>query len=148
MHTDHHDDERGSSLIEVVLATVLVVVFVGALLTFTTRQGSHRQTNQETSLALSAALDNIERVRTVSATVLPTLNGAGFDVPGVTGAAGGLTAVPGDPDGLPGQLEVVTDPANPPLGGAAIYRVAAVVTWKGVSGVRSLRLESLVTERK
>ena len=53
--------------------------------------------------------------------------------------------MPGDPDGLPGEFSVVEDPAST---GVKLYRVSATVVWRGVTGDRQIRLETLVGERK
>jgi len=128
------------------VATVLVVLFVGALLVISIRQGAHRRSNLETSLAMSAAFHNLEKLRSVPFATLLSLNGVGFDVPGIDGSpTGGLLALPGDPDGLPGMLTVVDDK---PSTGAKLYRIAATVVWKGVSTSRTLRFESLIAERR
>ncbi len=124
---------------------VLVVGFVGSLLAVSTQMGSHGRVNQETTLALSAALDTIERVRDVDFATLPALHGADFDVPGTNGNPGGLAAAPGDPDGLPGEITVAIDQQS---GGVKIYRVTVTVTWRGVAGRRRIALESLVGERR
>ena len=145
MTTHHNTREEGTSLIEVMFAAVLIVTFVGALLTVAVRQGVHRQVNAETSLAMTAALDNIERLRAVSFATLPTLDGEGFDVPGINGQPNGLHAVSGDPDNLPGELTVVVDQTN---GTAILYRVRATVLWQGVSKVRRIQVDTLIAERK
>ena len=145
MHKYTDSREAGSSLVEVMFAAVLIVTFVGALLTVAVRQGVHRQVNAETSLAMTAALDNLEKVRNIPLATLPTLNGSGFDVPGLNGQPKGLRALAGDPDSLPGELTVVVDQTS---GGATLYRVRATVLWRGVSRVRRLQIDTLIAERK
>jgi len=127
------------------MASLFGLIIMGAVLTMITRQSVHRQTNVESSLALSAAINNLEQIRAVPTTGLPALDGVGFDVPGLNGAPGGLPPVNGDVDGLPGKLTVALDQNT---GGVSIYRVDAVVTWDGVSGPRQVRMGCLIGERK
>jgi len=138
-------NQEGLSLIEVMLGAVVVMVFVGALLTLTTRQGLHRKLNQESSLATTAALDTLEEIRNQDFSTLPSLHGTGFDVIGVNGDPGGLTPQNGDSDGLPGEIRVSVDSSS---SGEVLYRVEAVVSWYGVSGNRTLKVDTLVSERK
>jgi hypothetical protein len=145
MNSQIDDREAGMSLVEVVFASVLVVTFLGALLTVAVRQGVHRQVNSETSLAMTAALDNLERIRSVPFATLPALNGSGFDVPGLNGEPGGLQPLPNDPDDLPGEITVLEDQIGP---GTKLYRVRATVLWQGASRVRRLQVDTLMAERK
>ena len=126
-------------------AAVFILVFLNALITVAVRQGVHRQTNLETSLAMTAALHNLEQIRSVPFAVMPTLDGAGFDVLSLNQEPGGLRAISGDDDGLPGQLSVKVDQS---ADGATIYLVTATVSWTGVSKNRELRFDTLIGERK
>ena len=137
--------EQGASLLEVMIATLVALVLLGAVLSVVIQQGRQRQANTESSLALSAALNNLEQLRSVPATTLITLNDTGFDVPGSNGAPGGLQPVPGDIDGLPGQFLVSVDQS---AAGVDLYRVVATVTWRGVTGRRRVTLQALMGERK
>lgn len=138
--------EDGLSLVEVMVAAVLVIVFVGSVLTLAVRQGAHRQVNLETMLATTAAIDAVERVRNEGFATLPSLDGSGFDVPSVNGSPAGLRALPGDPDGLPGRIAVTVEEQQ---GGTYfLYRVTATVDWRGVSGPRRVQVTTLVSERK
>ena len=139
-------DETGSSLVEVMFAAVVVIMFVGALLMVSVQQGHHRRVNLETSLAMNAALDNLERVRSVPIANLPALNGTGFAIPGINGSiSGGLPALPGDLDGLPGEFEVVLDQSS---AGVSLYRVTASVVWRGANHARRISVVTLIGERK
>jgi len=133
------------SLMEVMVGAVLVVVFLGAMLSLTVRQGSQRQLHHEMSLAIAAAIDNLEHVRSVPFITVPTLDGSGFDVPGSNGLAGGLKAQAGDADGLPGQLHVEIASSS---GAYKLYRVTATVSWSGVNGNRTISLRTLLEDRK
>ncbi len=133
------------SLVEVLVGAVILVAFFGALMALVVRVGTERQAHVENSLALAAALDNLERIRSLPQSGIAALDGADFDVLGANGGAGGLHAVPGDPDGLPGEIAVTIDQS---VAGATLYRVTAGVHWRGVTRDRELRLEALIGERK
>ena len=138
--------DDGLSLVEVMVAAVLVIVFVGSVLTLAVRQGAHRQVNVETMLATTAAIDAVERIRNESFATLLSLNGSDFDVLSVNGKPGGLRALPDDPDGLPGQIAVAIEEQK--SGTYFLYRVTATVDWRGVSGARRIQVSTLVSERK
>jgi hypothetical protein len=127
------------------ITAVIVVVLLVALLSATMNHTRQRRVNGERNLALVAALNTLERARTIPYSQLPSLDGTGFDVPGPNGQAGGLQPVPGDPDGLPGRLSVVLDLS---YGGAQVYRVTARVDWRGVQNRNQVELSSLIVERK
>lgn len=137
--------QKGSSLIELMIAAMVSLVLIGAVLSTVIQQGHQRQATNETALALSAALNNLEQLRTVDEATLPGLDGTDFDVPGSNGKPGGLTPQPGDPDGYPGELSVFVDQNK---AGVTLYRVVATVSWIGVSGKRQIRLQALMGERK
>jgi type II secretory pathway pseudopilin PulG len=138
--------QKGSSLIELMIAAMVSLVLIGAVLSTVIQQGHQRQATNETALALSAALNNLEYLRTVDEATLPTLDGKDFDIPASNGQPyGGLTPQPGDPDGYPGKLSVFVDQNK---AGVTLYRVVATVSWTGVSGKRQIRLQALMGERK
>ena len=139
------DRERGSSLIEIMIATMVAMVLIGALFSVVFQQGQQRRGTAEKSLALAAALSNLERARTLDQAGILALDGVGFDVPGVNGAPGGLQPVPGDPDGLPGSFAVLIEQQSGP---ATLYRVVTTIRWRGGLGRRVLRLQALVGERR
>lgn len=140
------NSQKGSSLIELMIAAMVSLVLVGAVLSTVIQQGHQRQATTETALALSAALNNLEQLRTVDEADLPGLDGTDFPVPAANGKpTGGLTPQPGDPDGYPGKLSVFVDQNS---GGVTLYRVVATVSWTGVNGKRQIRLQALLGERK
>ena len=145
MSENRQKGSKGSSLIELMIAASISLVLIGAVLSTVIQQGHLRQASAETSLALSAALNNLEQLRTVPEATLPTLDGTGFDVPGSNGGPGGLTPQPDDLDGLPGQLSVIVDQSK---AGVTLYRVVATISWIGVSGRRQILLQALMGERK
>lgn len=145
MPENRQDHERGSSLVELMIAAIVSLVLIGAVLSTVIQQGHQRQSTTETSLAVGAALNILEQLRTVDEATIPMLDGVGFDIPGSNGRPRGLTPQPGDTDGRPGQLSVFVDQDT---AGVRLYRVVATVAWTGVSGKRRIRLQALMGERK
>lgn len=142
----HTNGETGMTLVEAMLATTATFVLIVAVLTAVTQQSRMRQSITESTLATQAILNNLERARSLDADAVAGLDGVGFDVPGITGTSAGLAAIPGDADGLPGQISVVVDRSGAP--DQTLYRVAASVVWRGASGQRRLTLQTLIGERR
>lgn len=140
-----NDREAGTSLVELMFASLVVLIVVGAILSMAIRQSAQRGANVETSLALAAAVDALERSRALTEPELLALDGQGFDVLGQNGGAGGLSPQAKDADGLPGRFEVVVDQD---YGGHKLHRVTVSIHWRGVSGSRALQLSALVGNRK
>lgn len=132
---------------ELTIAIAAAVTIVSAVLTATVRHSNHRQSNQERELASLAALDTLERVRSVPFSALPGMDGTGFDVLDPNGNPGGLRPVDGDLDGLPGQLIVRPEPGGT-IGSETIYRVIAVVEWAGIRDRNRIEFGQLMVERK
>lgn len=137
--------EKGSILIELMIASGVALVVVGALISSTVRQTTLHSVNLETTLATNAVLDTFARLRAAPFASLPSFHNQGFDVPDQHGGPVGLRAVPGDPDGLPGRIEVYTGFS---AGSTILYRVAVSVTWQGTGGRRSDRITGYIGERK
>ena len=73
--------EDGTSLVEVMVSALIAVVLVGAILSVVISQASQRRSTTEQSLALGAALNSLEQLRTVPQAGLLALSGTAFDVP-------------------------------------------------------------------
>ncbi|MHC4898492.1 MAG: PilW family protein, partial [Planctomycetota bacterium] len=71
MDRDCQKHQQGSSLIELMVAAMISLVLVGAVLSTVIQQGHQRRATSESSLALSAALNNLEQLRTVPEATLP-----------------------------------------------------------------------------
>jgi hypothetical protein len=145
VHTENKRLEAGMSLVDLMIGAMVGIVLIGAVLSIVVHQGHLRQANTETSLAHSAALNNLELLRSLSEVDLPTMDGKGFDIPGSNGQPNGLHALPDDPDKLPGRLTVVVEKTS---GGATLFRAIASVSWRGVTGRRIYSLQTLIGERK
>lgn len=142
---DAQAGETGSSLVELTVAIAAAVTIACAVMTATVRHSTHRQANEERNLASLAALDTLERMRSVPFGSLASMHGTGFDVLGSNGAPGGLRPVEGDADGLPGRLIVQPERA---FGGETIWSVTAVVEWAGLRPSNRLDFRQLMVERK
>ena len=142
---DRTDRIGGFSLVELMLGVVMSVLVIGATLSMSLHVAKLRRVDQEINLALVACRNNLEELRSVPFSTLPTMNGVGFDVAGKNGAPGGLKAVPGDADGLPGQFTVTVDQTT---GAETIYLVKATVTWSGSSKRQRFELETMMRERQ
>lgn len=139
------DPEAGTSLVELMLAVSVVLVMLAGTLTGVAYHQRQRRITMERQLAMVACRNTLEQLRAVAIGTLPSLHGRGFDVPGTNGAPGGLRAVPGDPDGLAGEITV--QPADA-FGGTTIYYVSTRVVWAGVGPSNAIQLETLVGERR
>jgi hypothetical protein len=137
--------EQGSILMELMIASGVALVVIGALITTTVRQTSHRAVNLETTLVTNATLDVFARLRAAPFASLPSYHGTGFDIPDQHGAPAGLRPVPGDPDGLPGRIDVHVGFS---AGTTILYRVTVTVQWVGIGGSRTERVIGYIGERK
>ena len=64
---------------------------------------------------------------------------------GQNGQAHGLDALPGDPDGLPGEIHVVVSQTNAI---ATLYLVTTRVRWRGATRGGDFQMQCLMGERK
>jgi hypothetical protein len=64
--------ERGSTLVELVFATALALVVIGAVITALAHQGTHRRRNLDSALVINAIADVFARLRTVPFATLPS----------------------------------------------------------------------------
>lgn len=174
----------GFSLVEVSVAMCVVVVALSALVSSLIASSGMHRVSSETAIAQRAAVQLLERMqgapfdevyRAYNATAADD-GGLTVAAPGANFAAPGLDALPGDADGLCGQvqfpdvdvagvLQLREDVVDGDLGmprdldldglvdGAdhgsdyVLLPVRIVVRWRGVSGVRELELESVLCER-
>ena len=144
MTSNARHGEAGFTLLELLIGALCVVLALGAVISATLQISNVRKVDEDLNLAYIACMSNLEDLRSIPYTDLPAMNGIGFDVPGLNGSAGGLTPVPGDPDGLTGLFTVTVDKTG---GGATLYRVVAQVEWNGSAGRQEFRLESFMGER-
>ena len=123
--------EEGFTIIEVVLAlVVLAVVVLGYMASQNAAVALERDT-QDRELALNAAVRRLEALKTLSLGDLEALDGSGF-------AVAGLNPPAGDADGLPGLVRV--EMLSPVLA-----RVTVRVEWQGAGGTRSQEIGTLIS---
>lgn len=132
--------EAGFSMVELMIGTVLIVVGLVGIMSSTIRLHTLQRLDTEIGHAFRACRTNLEELRSVPIASLPGLDGTGFDVLGPDGVTVGLRPVPGDLDGLPGEIHVTLDQSAM---GRMLYRIRAVVTWHGASNRHSVELSSL-----
>lgn len=137
--------QAGTSLVELLLGTTIVITLLMAISQTMVSQSRVRRTSEERSLAMTACRNNLESLRQLTMTEVVALHDTGFDVPGTNGQPGALRPVPGDSDGLPGRFSVTVDQVS---AGERLYLVRLTVDWIGVSGRQSFQLHNLVTARK
>lgn len=111
----------GLTLLEVVCSITLLMLGISALARLTV--GLQRATSMslETELATQAARAMLERIQAESfAQAFRSFNATGADdpggantAPGANFAVAGLRAIPGDPDGQPGEVIFPSPPGQP-----------------------------------
>ena len=126
------------------LISTLLLLLGGAMLAVVSHS-QQRRVHSERTLAMTACRNTLERLRSVDAPTLETLNGTGFDVPGINGQARGLTVLPRDADGLPGSIEVVRHRTSAT---GDLYLVRTSVRWSGATRGGRFVLECLMGPRR
>lgn len=137
--------QAGTSLVELVIASTIVITLLLVISTSTATQSRLRKVAEERNLAMAAIRNKLEGLREVPTASLLGLNGVGFDVPGTNGEAGGLAPVAGDSDDQPGAIKVVVDAS---AGTETLYKVTLTVDWHGAAGNQSFAVTTLIAERK
>ena len=136
--------QRGTLLVELTIASLLVVTALGAIITIFLGTADLRQLDREIYLAFEAARKALEEVRTVDIANIMTLDGTGFEVKSDNGSNDALAPVPGDADGLPGSISVAVENTS---GSTTLYRVTTTVDWRGSSGDQNFSLQCFVGDR-
>jgi hypothetical protein len=132
--------DAGFSLVEIMIGTLLIAVGLLGIMESCTRLHDLQRLDTEIGMAYNACRSNLEQLHDVPLAELEALDGKGFVVPGADGATPGLRAVPGDPDGLPGEIHVsLVDTAA----GRSLYRIRAAVSWYGSSKQHAIELTTL-----
>jgi prepilin-type N-terminal cleavage/methylation domain-containing protein len=140
----HARRQGGMTLIELLVATVILTTGVLGLSVVSVTTGELRASGLEKAAALHAVERELSAVEaTPFANIVATHNGRGFSVslPGEAHAA--LRALPADADGLPGIISVTA-----PTGDAAhLLEINVRIIWQGRHGSqqlsRTFRLSSL-----
>lgn len=132
-------DEQGLSLVELMIATVVMVVGLVGIMNSCVRLHAMQRMDAEVGLAYRACLQNLEDLRALPLASLPAMNATGFDVPGPDATTPALAAQPGDRDGLPGAITVLQVASN---GGRLLYRITAAAAWRGAGGDSAVQLST------
>jgi prepilin-type N-terminal cleavage/methylation domain-containing protein len=130
-------DARGFTLVELAVATVILVVGVLTLAHVALTIRAMHRADDERAMAATALLDQLHAVETTPfGDVVATFDGHGFDVvlPGEVSPA--LRALAGDPDGRAG-LVTVTAP-DPPKDPTELLEVTVRLDWDGSYGAQHL----------
>jgi len=172
-------ERSGFSLVEIVFVMTILLVGMGMFVQTITSTSKLGPVNREAVLAMTAARSVVEQIRSeATAGVLARYNANAGDDPGGPGTAPGsgfavlgLTPVPGDPDGLAGEivlpttggqlLETFTDPLfgfprdvngdglRDALDHSGDYEVLPLlvrVRWTGQAGPRTLDIYTSIGE--
>ena len=134
--------QRGFTMIELVLAMVVLIVGVGGVYLMTCSMSRERQLGEERQRAFLACQRRLADLRDTTWAQVPGLDGSTFDVDTDGNGVNELraTAV----SGHPGTLRVVQFAAS---GAERIYRVTATASWIGVGGQQTFSLETLLSNR-
>lgn len=132
--------ERGFSLVELMIGTVLMAAGLAGIMTATIRLHELQRQDTELGHAFRSCRANLEELRAVPLSELPALDGTGFDVLMPDGRSAGLDPVEGDSDGLPGEIHVTLDQSTATR---ELYQIRVVVTWDMASRAQSVELQTL-----
>jgi hypothetical protein len=133
--------ESGMSLVELMMATVLTVIGLVAILSACVRLHSLQRLDRELACAARACRNVLDQLRTLPLAQVQGRDGSDFEVPGADGVTALLRPLPGDPDGLPGEVHVRQERT---AAGRSLYRVEAHVAWNGASGRQSVQFTTLI----
>jgi prepilin-type N-terminal cleavage/methylation domain-containing protein len=125
--------ERGFTLVELAVATVLLVVGILALAHVALTIQQMKRADDERAMAASVLLDQLRSIETTPfGDVVANFDGHAFDVvlPGETNVA--LRAVPGDTDGRVGLVSVIAP--TPPNDPTELLEATVRLDWDGAFG--------------
>jgi hypothetical protein len=136
----------GFTLVDVAVATVLLVVGLISLADVALTLRSMGRADAERAVAATALLEQTHAIETTPFVgLIAAHDGRGFDVRIDGEAAAALRAVPGDADGLPGSI-AVTAP-SPPNDPTRLLEATVTIDWQGSFGpqrmVRRVRISRL-----
>jgi len=137
--------QDGFSLIELLCGISVAIILICGAMVGVAQHQAQRRVHGEQILAMTACRNTMEMLRSVDITALPGYDNTGFDVLGQNGQAHGLDALPGDPDGLPGEIHVVVSQTN---ASATLYLVTTRVRWRGATRGGDFQMQCLMGERK
>ena len=131
--------EAAFSLVEVMAgAAVLLIAILSLAQVCVTAMQLRKTTDQKLAASNAVSIELTAVESTVFDDIIPSHDGRGFEVRGTRGNTEMLTPLPGDLDGMTGQIEVT------PVVDGSLLHVTARVQWQGVSGnqrlARSIRV--------
>jgi hypothetical protein len=132
--------ECGLSVVELMIATVLTVVGLGAIMTSCIRLHALQRVDTELGFAYQACRSHLEELRALPMSALAALDGTSFDVPGADGVTPLLQAEPGDVDRVPGEIHVRLE-RN--VLGRSLYRIEVAVRWQSGGRSQSVSFETM-----
>ena len=139
------ESQRGFSLVELICGVAITVMLVVGALTGVASHQTQRRMHGELILAMTACRNTLETLRAVDIEQLPSYNGRDFDVRGQNGQPHGLEPLPGDPDGMPGEISVIVDRTG---AGTTVYHVTARVRWLGATRGGNFAMSALMGDRR
>src|SRR5262249_55197842 len=137
--------QDGFSLIELLCGISVAVILICGAMVGVAQHQAQRRVHGEQILAMSACRNEMEYLRSLDITELPTWDDRGFDVPGQNGQAHGLDTLPGDLDGFPGHITVAVAQVT---ASATLYLVTTSVRWRGATRGGNFQMQCLMGERK
>jgi prepilin-type N-terminal cleavage/methylation domain-containing protein len=129
--------QRGFTLVEVSIASVLLVIGLLALAHVALTIRSMQRADEERALATGALLDELRSIETTRFSDLTaTFDGVGFDVTLPGAATPALRPLPGDPDGRVGLVTI--DAPDPPKDATELLEANVSLDWDGAFGPQHL----------
>lgn len=123
---------RGFTLLEVMIALVILTFAMMAVLSMVLQGTSDQQAAREQQTAREAAMARIEQIKSGAFTSVPSFNNQTFVVEGLSDQAQSDRKARGS---------VAIDSSNPRL-----YDILVTVSWKGRKGASSYSMRSLVAQ--
>ena len=134
--------EAGIVFLDLMVGAALLAVALMAAAQLVLDTNNLQQTVAIKRMVSDAVLDEVKRVEiTPFDNVVANHHGRGFAVAEVGGVA--LQALPGDPDGLPGSIQV--DPPPAPATADELLLVTVRVDWQDRSGAREMERTMLLS---
>ncbi|HET6202178.1 MAG TPA: hypothetical protein VFI25_05180 [Planctomycetota bacterium] len=144
---------RGFTLVEILIANGVLLVGLVGVAAGLNALTNLRRSYTEVEAATAAARAQLEQVRAADFDTLLTTYGGGvpFGVDmngdGTSDLVPSTGYTPGAPNPTAGSVVVENVPGLPAAAAGKLVRAIASVQWRGVSGVRTVRLVTLLSDR-
>ena len=138
---------RGFTLLEILIANGVLLVGLVGVAAGLIALSNLRRSYTEVEAATAAARGELEQVRAANFSTLLTTYGAGLNFGVDLDGDGHSDLSPVNSTTPIGTLLVENVPGLPAAAAGRLLRVVATVRWRGVSGVRSVRLVTLLSDR-